>query len=144
MSSNSSDSNRYQSCRERIRSFWCWPGTQRPQSLATAGFFYVQGNVDTVECFHCGVQIFDWKPFDDPLTEHLRLSKQCTFAKLLHCMRNVKRHLEDSGPCEEIATHRNQQSEMHFPTNAVDGARSDDGRYLLIDLMLSILEHILL
>lgn len=142
MSCNSRNSDRYQSCSERVKSFWCWPGSQRPQSLAAAGFFYLQGNVDTVECFHCGVQVFDWKPFDNPLGEHLRLSKNCTFAKLVNSIQNVKRHLEGVGHSEEVLTRRNQ--EIQVSKDTVDGARANDGHYLLVDLMLSIIEHLLL
>lgn len=53
-----------------------------PASLARAGFFYF--NVDDyVECFVCHVVVHDWKEGDDPLSEHIRWSNNCLFARLL-------------------------------------------------------------
>lgn len=67
---------------DRLLSFKNWPGVQSPLSLASAGFFYINPD-DDVKCFYCGIRISNWKPSDDPLSEHLRWSKDCVFANLL-------------------------------------------------------------
>lgn len=67
---------------DRLLSFKNWPGTQSPQSMASAGFFYINPD-DDVQCFYCGIRIAFWEPSDIPLSEHLRWSKDCVFANLL-------------------------------------------------------------
>lgn len=65
----------------RLETFKNWPGTQTPESLAKAGFFYLQDN-DEVQCFFCRIRIHKWEPADDPVSEHLRWSKHCAFVDL--------------------------------------------------------------
>lgn len=119
--------------------------------MATAGFFYVQGDVDTVQCFHCGIKIFDWEPFDEPLAEHLRLSRNCTFAKLISSISKAKLHFDGEGAgtrLHEGETRRNPQTGQIYlmpePEDTVDVGSEDEEHYLLVDLLLSIVEHTLL
>ncbi|XP_025203222.1 baculoviral IAP repeat-containing protein 7-B-like [Melanaphis sacchari] len=49
-----------------------------PFELAQAGLFY-SGDGDNVICFDCRVNMFSWKPGDDPLCEHIRFSPDCGF-----------------------------------------------------------------
>lgn len=73
----------FRSLSQRLRTFSNWSRIQTPESLAIAGFFRIKDTVDEVQCFNCGIRIFDWEPHDNPLSEHLRLSSKCRFANLL-------------------------------------------------------------
>jgi hypothetical protein len=53
------------------------PG-QSAQCLARAGFFYM-GPEDNVRCFHCDGGLKNWKPTDDPWSEHARWFPRCPF-----------------------------------------------------------------
>ena len=35
-----------------------------------------------MECFACGVKLSQWKPSDNPLTEHKKWSPECVYLKL--------------------------------------------------------------
>ncbi|KAK3108470.1 hypothetical protein FSP39_008485 [Pinctada imbricata] len=70
---------------ERLASFKNWQKFLRGPSkrdLARAGFVYTNVG-DKVTCFWCGMTFKDWEPFDDVYKEHLKWSKDCTFAKIL-------------------------------------------------------------
>jgi inhibitor of apoptosis domain-containing protein len=73
----------FQRFSERLRTFNKWSRDQTPESLAGAGFFRTKEGVDDVQCFYCGIRVFDWEPHDDPLSEHLRWSSNCAFAQLM-------------------------------------------------------------
>lgn len=75
-------SKHYESFSDRLLTFKNWPGVQTPYSLASAGFFHIQGG-DDVQCFYCGIRIHQWKPSDNALGEHLRWSRDCLYAKLM-------------------------------------------------------------
>lgn len=66
----------------RVQSFRGWPqwSSQRPEVLAKAGFIYT-GKSDICCCFHCGVQMREWEPDDDPVHEHIRCSPTCPFIR---------------------------------------------------------------
>lgn len=81
---------------ERLRTFSNWPRVQTPDALASVGFFRIKGSVDEVQCFYCGVRIFDWEPHDDPLSEHLRWSKKCRFANLVNNMQTLDEFIQKS------------------------------------------------
>lgn len=68
----------------RVESFVTWPPALKQQGfdLALAGFFYTNLN-DTVVCFLCGLTLSKWMPEDVPITEHLKHTKQCSYA-LVH------------------------------------------------------------
>lgn len=85
---------RFRSFLERLQTFGNWSRPQSPESLARAGFFRTQNGVDEVKCFCCGIQICDWEPLDDPLSEHLRWSSSCSFANYMKRMQQVEELLE--------------------------------------------------
>lgn len=69
---------------ERLKSFASWP-VQMKQSLKTmaqAGFIYT-GQSDKVYCFMCRLRVHKWMPEDEPLTEHFRLSPQCSYINMI-------------------------------------------------------------
>lgn len=74
----------FKSYLDRIRTFTNWPRrVQTPEALASVGFFRNKEGKDEVQCFSCGIRIYDWQPDDDPLDEHLRWSKNCKFANII-------------------------------------------------------------
>ena len=59
----------------------------RPRRLANAGLYWPEEyrDSDRVRCHHCGVEIRDWESGDDPLDQHLKLTRSyvgsgCEFA----------------------------------------------------------------
>ncbi|XP_033742577.1 baculoviral IAP repeat-containing protein 7-B-like [Pecten maximus] len=56
---------------DRLRTFRNWPAhlTQKPETLARAGFFYA-GVDDVCECYCCGGQLDGWEDDDEPVREH--------------------------------------------------------------------------
>lgn len=67
------ESNRLHSFQNR------WPlKNVVPESLAEAGFFYLQEE-DIVQCPFCGIKISDWMHKDKPLREHMRRNPRCHF-----------------------------------------------------------------
>ncbi|XP_040197462.1 baculoviral IAP repeat-containing protein 1e-like [Rana temporaria] len=66
----------------RLESFKKWPANANvdPASLARWGFFYT-GKGDAVRCYTCGICIHSFQPGEDPMTEHVKHSSDCTFLK---------------------------------------------------------------
>ncbi|OAD59107.1 Apoptosis 2 inhibitor [Eufriesea mexicana] len=64
----------------RLKSFTKWPipSIVSPESLAKAGFYYLQCN-DKVHCAYCGGILHQWTPGDDPDKEHRRHFPHCNF-----------------------------------------------------------------
>ncbi|XP_012936196.1 E3 ubiquitin-protein ligase XIAP-like [Aplysia californica] len=90
--SQSNDSNKYrikypefEDSADRSGTFSLWPKLLKsvfpPNTMAEAGFYYT-GHNDMVRCFSCGVELFDWVPGADPLTQHACASPVCYF--MLH------------------------------------------------------------
>lgn len=64
---------------DRLSTFDKWPKTMPPPHvLAAAGFYYL-GKEDAVRCYWCAGVLENWKPEDDPLTEHERKYPDCVF-----------------------------------------------------------------
>lgn len=64
----------------RQRTFKNWPvRTQKPQTLAKAGFFYFNDG-DKVQCAFCLGIIGEWEENDDPFREHKTHFPRCPFA----------------------------------------------------------------
>lgn len=61
----------YQLKSDRIKSFRDWPPQmkQKPEEMASAGFFY-RNNCDRVSCFSCGISIQGWEIIDTAWGEH--------------------------------------------------------------------------
>lgn len=86
-----------QSFRERIRTFYNWSRIQTPDALASAGFFRTpDAGADDVQCFYCGIRVFDWEDSDEPLSEHIRWSQNCKFAKLMQTLKQTKTLIKES------------------------------------------------
>ncbi|XP_064600153.1 baculoviral IAP repeat-containing protein 7-like [Liolophura sinensis] len=70
----------FESQSTRVSSFTKWPPNkkQRPQELATAGFYYA-GYGDNVKCFFCDGGLRNWEPQDDPWTEHGKWFPRCGY-----------------------------------------------------------------
>ncbi|XP_075221371.1 death-associated inhibitor of apoptosis 1-like [Lycorma delicatula] len=48
--------------------------------LIEAGFYFT-GVMDSVACFECGVEIFEWLDNDNPFKEHKKASPDCKMVK---------------------------------------------------------------
>lgn len=73
----------YLSFESRLLTYSNWSNSAvSAASLARAGFFYFNIS-DNVECFLCHVVVHKWEEGNDPLSDHLRWSEDCLFAKLL-------------------------------------------------------------
>lgn len=65
----------------RLETFKTYPLTYPSVSeLAKYGFYY-HGVADVCVCFNCKVVVGNWEKNDDPLTEHYKYSKNCSFLK---------------------------------------------------------------
>ena len=51
-----------------------------PILLALCGFYYT-GYRDCVQCFWCGLKLYQWLPTDDPWEEHRKYYPSCYFYK---------------------------------------------------------------
>ncbi|XP_012229102.1 putative inhibitor of apoptosis isoform X2 [Linepithema humile] len=73
---------KYLTFQQRLQTFENWPLTSiiSPQQLASAGFYYLQ-HKDMVECLYCKGVFMNWKPGDDPESEHKLYFPHCDFLK---------------------------------------------------------------
>ncbi|XP_053207263.1 baculoviral IAP repeat-containing protein 7-B-like [Panonychus citri] len=72
-------SEKYRTPQERMESYVNWPKPELDiKKLVDAGFFY-RGVRDLVSCFHCGLNVHEWQPDDDPLIEHLKYNSKCDY-----------------------------------------------------------------
>lgn len=61
----------------RLKTFHNWPiDFIDCKELAMTGMFYT-GQADKTKCYFCEVEIYSWQHFDNPVSEHLRLSMTC-------------------------------------------------------------------
>lgn len=75
----------------RLLTFETWNKKVSPEELAKAGFFYKLWG-DVVQCAFCSCEFNNWNEGDDPLEDHYKFCKSCTFAKVLWKSRNIKRN----------------------------------------------------
>lgn len=75
------DSSQMTCQRARRQTFKNWPGSQDPNELSLAGFFYLQDG-DEVQCHHCGIRIHQWESDEVPIAEHVRWSPDCRYAQV--------------------------------------------------------------
>ncbi|KAL8865520.1 MAG: hypothetical protein Q9174_006841 [Haloplaca sp. 1 TL-2023] len=71
-----------------------WPHkSPDPTSLASAGFFYnpKPSAPDNTTCYLCNAHLDGWEKDDDPVEEHLVLSRSCGWAAILCIEREVAR-----------------------------------------------------
>ncbi len=74
-------------CRVRLATFATWPKCMvmpSKENLAQAGFWYT-GISDRVICFACKLKLHDWRPWNDPYHDHLRMSPQCSYMRITYC-----------------------------------------------------------
>ncbi|ELT87004.1 hypothetical protein CAPTEDRAFT_191400 [Capitella teleta] len=64
------------------QSSWKGAADLTPGDLSDAGFFYTSGNesADKIMCF-CGIHVNNWKPRDEPWTEHAKRNLHCSFVR---------------------------------------------------------------
>lgn len=62
----------------RLQTFSGWNSLKKPHDLATSGFFFIGGR-DSVQCFHCGLILNTWSPFDEIDYRHEHSSPYCDF-----------------------------------------------------------------
>ena len=67
--------------REATYSNWSTQLAQKPTELSRNGFFYTDIG-DKVTCFYCGISLRQWDKSDDIVTEHLKWSSHCLYAKI--------------------------------------------------------------
>lgn len=69
----------------RLDSFQGWPHLwMKPEKFAAAGFYYT-GIKDQVKCFTCEITLLQWKPEDNPMVKHQRISRMCDFVNNIPC-----------------------------------------------------------
>lgn len=81
---------------ERLKTFQTWRGAQTPVSLAKAGFYRIPIGIDDVQCFYCGIKIFEWLPTDEPISEHVKWSPNCQFASVMNRIHSTRELLKDT------------------------------------------------
>ncbi|XP_026285713.1 death-associated inhibitor of apoptosis 1 isoform X1 [Frankliniella occidentalis] len=75
----STRSHDYRSEKERLESFAGFPTESMDvRQLAAAGFWYTKSD-DIVRCAFCNVEVGRWEEGDDPIEEHKKWSKNCSF-----------------------------------------------------------------
>lgn len=78
----------------RLNSYKNWRCSYvQPRSLAKAGFFFINKD-DLVRCAFCNIEIGQWQPGDDAMTDHRRFSSSCPLTRGI-----VPYHFQ---PCENI------------------------------------------
>lgn len=60
------------------------------EKMAKAGFYYSPNNIgeDFGLCPYCGIGLEGWEPNDDPMTEHRRMSPNCSFFENIHDLKS--------------------------------------------------------
>lgn len=86
----------YKNLQTRVDSFKDWPliMPQRPELLASAGFFY-KGVGDQCICFYCGLGLKDWEKDDEPYQEHAKYSPECAYLIMKKGEEFVNRYRKD-------------------------------------------------
>lgn len=80
-STRSEETTFYACEKNRLASFAKWPASDIcAMRLAATGFFYV-GKLDMVKCFECGLSIYQWTDFNNPICEHLIWSPNCRYVQ---------------------------------------------------------------
>lgn len=66
--------------REMTFSHENWPTTGKPDKklFIDAGFFFT-GKGDRTRCYHCGGNLINWKPEENPMEEHALFFPECPF-----------------------------------------------------------------
>ncbi|KAL2855922.1 hypothetical protein BJY01DRAFT_196600 [Aspergillus pseudoustus] len=81
-----------------------WPHiSPSPAELANAGFFYnpYETNPDNTTCFLCRRALDGWEEDDNPITEHLKHTKDCGWAVMMDIYRSSSNPAEIDDPTSE-------------------------------------------
>ncbi|KAL2820597.1 hypothetical protein BJX63DRAFT_279025 [Aspergillus granulosus] len=81
-----------------------WPHiSPSPAELANAGFFYnpYETNPDNTTCFLCRRALDGWEEDDNPITEHLKHTKDCGWAIMMDIYRSSSNPAEIEDPTSE-------------------------------------------
>lgn len=74
---------KYNSFSARLNSFRGWNNeSQKPEDLATAGFFFTGSN-DEVRCYYCDGGLQNWEVADNSWVEHAKWFPNCGFLNLV-------------------------------------------------------------
>ncbi|KKK26541.1 hypothetical protein ARAM_005560 [Aspergillus rambellii] len=88
-----------------------WPHSRpSPAELAHAGFFYnpYETNPDNTTCFLCRRALDGWEEDDNPITEHLKHSKDCGWAVMTDIQQHSSNPAEIEDPTSERITQARQ------------------------------------
>ncbi|KAH1356775.1 hypothetical protein KXX33_007099 [Aspergillus fumigatus] len=86
-----------------------WPHSRpSPAELAHAGFYYnpYETNPDNTTCYLCQRALDGWEPEDNPITEHLKHSKDCGWA----IMMDIEQHSSNPAEIEDPTSERIAQA----------------------------------
>ena len=111
----------------RLKSFLKWPQcfSINGSQLAGAGFYFV-GPGDRVKCAYCQKKVKHWEQDDDPMSEHQRISPDCSFVKMFasqpqhQLLTSVSRHSQWA--TSSCSTHSSSSSQC----SAFQDIRSTD------------------
>ncbi|KAL3468058.1 hypothetical protein BJX64DRAFT_83753 [Aspergillus heterothallicus] len=81
-----------------------WPHiSPSPAELANAGFFYnpYETNPDNTTCFLCRRALDGWEEEDNPITEHLKHTKDCGWAIMMDIYRSSSNPAEIEDPTSD-------------------------------------------
>ncbi|GFF69518.1 protein bir1 [Aspergillus udagawae] len=86
-----------------------WPHSRpSPAELAHAGFYYnpYETNPDNTTCYLCQRALDGWESEDNPITEHLKHSKDCGWA----IMMDIEQHSSNPAEIEDPTSDRIEQA----------------------------------
>nr|KMM72689.1 hypothetical protein CPAG_08983 [Coccidioides posadasii RMSCC 3488] len=102
-----------------------WPHVKpSPEELADAGFYYQPTEIspDNTACFLCRYALDGWEEDDDPITEHLRHSRECGWAIIMDITRRSSNPAEIVDPTSpEIAEARRATFGTWWPHDGKKG-----------------------
>ncbi|PWY65714.1 hypothetical protein BO70DRAFT_324562 [Aspergillus heteromorphus CBS 117.55] len=88
-----------------------WPHSRpSPAELAHAGFFYnpYETNPDNTTCFLCNRALDGWEEDDNPITEHLKHTKDCGWAIMMDIQQHSSNPAEIEDPTSEWVSQARQ------------------------------------
>ena len=107
----------YITVQERLNTFNAWPNEhiQSKAKLAEAGFISVSkhGVTDCVECFCCGIKLYNWECQDNAWYEHRKWAKKCAF--VTKCIANIPSVASELEGIENQHQQQQQNQSEHLP-----------------------------
>jgi len=98
----------FSSFSSRFKTFKLFPSntSQNKYTLSECGLKY-SGVDDVVECFCCGLILYNWERLDDPWIEHCRFSPSCLYVLLMKGNQYVQNILSKYCKTEHICKLQN-------------------------------------